>query len=340
MWVALLLVAMLAQGAQQKSALDDPKFAETLKAFVAAPESAPARKALDAMLALYPKDPSGPMEVGRQLLMQRDPKRAEEFLRRAVDLAPATPQTHFALGLCLLAEEKPDLAEQSFRKALELSPNASDIIYNLAQALGSQRNIDEAERLFRKAVELAPDRALFQFSLGEALMHVGKNDEAIAAFKSAAELGKARRGAEDILSRGRALYDLGYMFGVLGRHSEAPAFFEEAIAQLPNNAEARAQYGIYLYRQKKYDQALVQLRQAVQLGPRHRQANLHFALCLKQLGHQAEADAYLKRFKDLQNEFENAEREAVLARMQENLAALGNLVPVSDKNPEKPHDDK
>jgi hypothetical protein len=87
MWVALLLVATLAQGAQQNSALQDPKFAETLKAFVASPESAPARKALDAVLALYPKDPGGPMEVGRQLLMQRDPKHAEEFLRRAVDLA-------------------------------------------------------------------------------------------------------------------------------------------------------------------------------------------------------------------------------------------------------------
>jgi Tfp pilus assembly protein PilF len=139
------------------------------------------------------------------------------------------------------------------------------------------------------------------------------------------------------MARGRSLYDLGDLLARAGRHAEAPAMFEAAIAELPNDAEARSQYGVYLYRRKKYDQALVQLRQAVQLGPRHRQAHLHVALCLKQLGQEAEAETYLKRFKELQTQFEQAEREAILSQMQEGLRALeGN--PVRNDKQEKKND--
>jgi tetratricopeptide (TPR) repeat protein len=333
---SLLLLAMfLVQGAEPAGILKDPKFADTLNTFITAPESAQTREQLERLLALYPADPNGLMEVGRQLLMRRDPKHAEEFLRRAVERSPDVPQTHFAMGVCWFKLEKYDLSEKSFRRALELSPDAPDITYNLAQALGSQRKIDEAEKLFRKAAEMDPDRAQFRFSLGEALMHVGKNEEAIVAFKAAAELGKALKYPDDNITRGRALYDLGYMLGLQDRHSEASACFEESLKELPNDTEAHAQYGIYLYRQKKYEQALVQLRQAVQLGPRHRQANYHLALSLKQLGNLTESEVYLNRFKQLQTQFEKSEREAILEHMQENLRGLDGQAAPSDKTPEK-----
>lgn len=320
--MAILIVALVLMhphSVHPQGVLSDPKFAEALKAYEAALDDPAARASLDAVLAAHPDDPMGLIAVGQEFVQRRDYRRALEFLSIATTRFPKNPKPHYFTGICCFVLEKYDQSEASLRIALELGGEDPEVVYNLAQALGQQRKIDEAERLYKRAVELAPERSLFHFSLGEALMHVTKIDDAIVEFQKAAELGKARKRQEDVPSRGRALYNIGKLLGMQGKHSEAKKYFDLAVREIPNDAEANAQYGIYLYRQKQYGDSLELLRRAVQLGPRHRQATYHLALCLRQLGMPEESARYMQRFRELQAKFEENERDAILERMHENL---------------------
>jgi tetratricopeptide (TPR) repeat protein len=99
-----------------------------------------------------------------------------------------------------------------------------------------------------------------------------------------------------------------------GRYAEAEAAYEKLRELTPGLAEVHARLGLIFFQQKKFAQALPELRQALKLKPSLPNTDVLLAMSLSELGHYSEAlpglekgfhrstDAALKRMAGLQLE--------------------------------------
>jgi tetratricopeptide (TPR) repeat protein len=145
----------------------------------------------------HPESEIAWLGLGRALLQQGQPSRAEGAFRRAVGLAPDLAEGHFYLGVVLHQEGNPAGAAASFRRATRLRPNHSLAWYNLGHCLKAQGDLGGAEQAWRAALRYKPFLAQAHLQLGELLAGHKKWAEAREHLERAAELdpaeGRARR---------------------------------------------------------------------------------------------------------------------------------------------------
>ena len=82
--------------------------------------------------------------------------RAEELVRRAIEIDPAQAMFHTNLGNILSRKGSFDDAERAFKRAIELEPQRIDAAANLALMTSWRGDVDEAERQFLAVLETAP----------------------------------------------------------------------------------------------------------------------------------------------------------------------------------------
>lgn len=87
-----------------------------------------------------------------------------------------------------------------------------------------------------------------------------------------------------------ALVVQGRVSSLKGRPREALEALEKAVRLAPGNAEARYQLGIWLYRARRYPDAVPQLEKVVALRPRDARAYDYLALSLEALGEAERAE--------------------------------------------------
>jgi serine/threonine protein kinase/tetratricopeptide (TPR) repeat protein len=187
--------------------------------------------------------PDGPLAhvacalaLGYNAFGRRGPKFTEEYHEfnriadRAIELAPDNP-----LGYCIraqtVASEEDALAY--FRKAAEYDPTGYNVHHFMAQWYYGEGEYEKLIPICRRAIELARDVGL-------------KWTEAL-----------------DRTRLGIALYF---------QHNEADAVaqFEEAIRAEPTYAGSYLAWGMLLYDQKRYDEALEKIDAALAREPHHR----------------------------------------------------------------------
>ena len=94
-----------------------------------------------------------------------------------------------------------------------------------------------------------------------------------------------------------ALVVQGRVLTLKGRPREAVGALEKAVRLAPGHAEARYQLGIWLYRARRYPDAVPQFEKAVALRPRDQRAHDYLALSLEALGEAERAEqAYRRAF--------------------------------------------
>jgi tetratricopeptide (TPR) repeat protein len=94
-----------------------------------------------------------------------------------------------------------------------------------------------------------------------------------------------------------ALVVQGRVLTLKGRPREAVGALEKAVRLAPAHAEARYQLGIWLYRARRYPDAVPQFEKAVALRPRDQRAHDYLALSLEALGEAERAEqAYRRAF--------------------------------------------
>ncbi len=89
-----------------------------------------------------------PQTAGRPDSLTRDLARAEEYLRKAIQISPDYPENHLALAEALVALEKFPDAMSALTQAQDLAPNwKHDVSYNdwRSSSLALQRKIQKAE---------------------------------------------------------------------------------------------------------------------------------------------------------------------------------------------------
>lgn len=118
-------------------------------------------------------------------------QKAEEALRRAIELRPDNAEAYNALGYFFAeAGINLDEAQRLILKALELNPDAGHILDSLGWVYYQQGRYSEALEQLQKAERLMaeePDPVIYEH-LGDTYEKLGRHEDALAAWRRALEL--------------------------------------------------------------------------------------------------------------------------------------------------------
>ena len=180
-----------------------------------------------------------------------------------------------------------DDALATLREGLALYPNATELHVGVGYARVARDEFAWARRSFEEALVLDPDHEDALAGLGETLLKFGQTSGALKSFHRILELGY-QDDIELMLQVGRALFRDGLV-------DEAKEYFETAVQQVPDNAEAVAMVGYTEHRSGRDVEAIATLRRALQLDPEYVEARIYLANILYDRGEYEAALYHLDR---------------------------------------------
>jgi tetratricopeptide (TPR) repeat protein len=180
-----------------------------------------------------------------------------------------------------------DDALETLREGLTLYPNATELHVGVGYARIARDEFAWARRSFEEALLLDPDHEDALAGLGETLLKFGQTSGALKSFHRILELGY-QDDVELMLQVGRALFRDGLM-------EEAKEYFDTAVQQVPDNAEAVAMVGYAEHRLGRDDAAIATLRRALQLDPQYVEARIYLGNVLYDRGEYEAALYHLDR---------------------------------------------
>jgi tetratricopeptide (TPR) repeat protein len=138
---------------------------------------------------------------GRLWLDRGDYARAEESLRKAVELSPGLVDAHFSLGDALAARSKDAEAAACYRKVTELEPTYGPAYASLGACLKRQGQRRDAVTAFQTAVCYAPLQANLRRELGELLCQERRAAEGVQQLRHAVRLDPGDHKAAELLEQ-------------------------------------------------------------------------------------------------------------------------------------------
>ena len=176
----------------------------------------------------------------------------------------------------LYNEGQYDEALEVLREGLGLYPNSVELHVGLGYARMAREEFAWARRSFDEALVLDPEHEDALAGLGEVLIKFGLRDAGVASFKKILDLGY-QDDLDLMLQVGRALFREGLML-------DAKSFFQVAVEQAPEMAEALACMGYAQHRLGEDEAAVASLRQALQIDNEHAEARVYLANILYDRG--------------------------------------------------------
>ena len=169
-----------------------------------------------------------------------------------------------------------DEALALLREGLGLYPNAVELHVGVGYARLARDEFAWARRSFEEALVLDPEHEDGLAGLGEVLLKLGQTAAGVRSFRRILELGYSDD-VELMLQVGRALFRDGLL-------DDAKEYFEIAVQQTPENAEAVAMVGYTEHRLGDEPAAVETLRKALQLDPDHSEARIYLGNLLYDQG--------------------------------------------------------
>ena len=250
--------------------------------------------------------------LGAILLKAREFTDAEQYLRRAIELAPTFAKPHEDLGYLLLETGRPEEAVDVLQNATRLDPGAEMAFFSLGRALSMTGKGDDADAAFEASFELNPQRK--QLALAAEHHKAGRHDEAeqayrrllkafpnnVDAMRLLAAIVASRSDSEEpeaLLRKAVSLapdyalafLDLGRIYQEQFRYAEALDCFQRVIRLQPASAKPQFALASTLAPVGRTDDALAAYRRVLELQPNHAGALLGLGHTLKTLGRQDEA---------------------------------------------------
>jgi Flp pilus assembly protein TadD len=199
------------------------------------------------------------------------------------------PNELYRLGMRLFSENKPDAAIDAFKRVVELQPRNAAAWKALGVVHAAQRDFDAAERPLQTACDLNPE-------LPFACLYYGRTLYLLNRFQPAIEVLR-RAFATDRLKV--EVYRLvGLSLEGLGETDEAGSAFREAIRLdrgSPPNEDPGIDYGVFLFRLGRAEDALAPIETALAHHPTASRAHLELGCVLLSLDRLTEAESHLER---------------------------------------------
>ena len=198
----------------------------------------------------------------------------------------------------LYNEGQYDDALSVLREGLALYPNSVELHIGVGYARLAREEYAWARRSFEEALVLEPEHEDALAGLGETLLKFGLEDAALRCFRRTLELGYADD-LELMLQSGRALFREASSRDRRELFSASLEFFEVAVQQAPDSAEAIACVGYSQHRLGDDDSAIASLRRSLQADNEHAEARIYLANILYDRG---DYDAALYHFESTTTE--------------------------------------
>lgn len=192
----------------------------------------------------------------------------------------------------LYNEGQYDEALSVLREGLVLYPNSVELHVGVGYAQLAREEFAWARQSFEQALVLEPEHEDGLAGLGETLLKLGQDDAALRCFRRILELGYADD-IELMLQVGRSLFREGSIRERAEFFEAAKEFFETAVQQAPDSAEAVACVGYAQHRMGDDEGAIASLRRSLQLDNDHAEARIYLANILYD---QSEYEAALYHF--------------------------------------------
>jgi tetratricopeptide (TPR) repeat protein len=187
----------------------------------------------------------------------------------------------------LYNEGQYDEALEVLREGLALYPNAVELHVGVGYARLARDEYAWARRSFEEALVLDPDHEDALAGLGETLLKFNQQDASVRCFHRILELGY-QDDVDLMLQVGRALFREGLI-------EEAKDFFEVAVQQASESAEAVALVGYAQHRLGDDEGAINTLRRALQLDNEYAEARIYLGNILYDRGEYEAALYHLDR---------------------------------------------
>jgi Flp pilus assembly protein TadD len=170
----------------------------------------------------------------------------ETLFARILSVSPDNEAGHSGLASLALRSGRPAEAERHLRIVVKQNPRHAMALPNLAAAVLSQGRIEESLQLYEKALELTPDSLPLRLAAARAFVAANKFDQALILTESVVQTAPGF---------GLGLFRHGLVLGELGRHREAHAALERALALEPSNPEYAMAVAFALMKSGRPDEA-------------------------------------------------------------------------------------
>ncbi len=215
---------------------------------------------LDRALAIDPK--IAILQLLRiRILSQLD--REEDVLDSYANLTELFPEErayHRAYASELIKRKELAAAETQLRIVVDIAPEDLDAKLDVVRIVNAQNGIEVAEAQLREYVKAEPDNNDLIFALADLLREQGASDKALPLLQPLTK-------SDDLSIVSRAKNKLALLYLVNGEPDKAEQLVEEILEEDGNNTEALIKRASFQIEREEYDDAIANLRTAINNEP-------------------------------------------------------------------------
>jgi tetratricopeptide (TPR) repeat protein len=237
------------------------------------------------VVAKRPDFASGHANLALALLAKNQLDPAIEHFRKALELGGPNDEVEASFAVALIARGKLSEAAVYLEKGLRRNPNDAEAHFRLGSLYDKDKQTDEAIAAYRKALELKPNHVQAHLNLGAILAKQGKIPEAIDHYNAWLE---AR---PDDAAMHVNIADLYVQRAESRTDSGAPEDFRKArvhystaLATDSRNAAAHKGLADCFQALGQTDEAIAELRSAIEIDPKDERTHSHLALLFSKQG--------------------------------------------------------
>ena len=278
---------------------------------------------LEAAVRRFPQDAHLQFNLGLALVRKGRLNDAVAPLEKAAQDPSLATEARFLLGADYFESKQYEPAISALR-GLESSDHAERVLYMVEESNRRAGHIEEARAAFHQLITRYPDSAWTHYLLGTAYEDQQQLDKAVQEYKEALErdpkipnaafaIGYLYWRQQDSVNAREWLrketlhgcHSLAHFYlGEIARTERewrtAEAAYRQALVCDSANGEAHLRLGIVLGNQKRFAEALRQLKEAARLQPNESSPHYHLASLYRQLGRNAEAESEYKKVHAIQ----------------------------------------
>jgi tetratricopeptide (TPR) repeat protein len=268
------VIAVLVEGLDRRGTASRQSLGFLAVAYEQLQRPADARKTLERVAALDPKNPAHLIELARLADAAKDYEGALGYLAHARNLDPTNPRIHYLFAGVASDLELPLEARKSLEHAIELDPKNPDYDYSMGYVILSTRDAATAASYFAKFVQARPRDVRGHYALGIASFSSGD----YATAKSELHIGQS-----DPRTAAGSDYFLGRIAVQENNLADAVPLLRKSIELMPDYSESHTEMARVCMLQKNLPEAKQELDRAIQLNADSFEANEQLLVLYKRM---------------------------------------------------------